>query len=491
MRLSDFQWSRNPRGLHVQRILITPLYFERWTRPQMGWVKLIASQDEYIDDSQRFLELNVTPVLRPYRGRWGARPMDNTMRDQILAYARVGVKWFEFYNEPNLDVEWPLGTDPDWRDMDNIIRPLADNWLVFAEFVISLGGYPGFISLAESVHPKYASVAWTDALLNYYAEYRYERFRNVLANGAYAATHPYILNHFYQEQAGGGPRSARPPEAQNAREGGWHFEYPYDPISQGNDSGRSVYGGTSLTPEGDPNGLLAMGVMFNDRCADLFGTQAIPVLGTEGGIWPYRDGSRWQQDTRYPPYTEESQAQATVAMFEWIAREAPPWFFGICLWKEDDYYYNGANSPAINLLAAIPPVYKSVPSLEVMGGGYTGLSAPDETEAAGPGPIQGQADYHMIVLAPGLELSWFFQTAQAYWNTFRPMVTTRSDLIDLLPPDTSLATTVIARPDQVNVMIAAIQEQYKNVWFDLIVAADLEDVRETLNERVRANRRFG
>lgn len=161
MRLSDFQWSRNPRGLHVQRILITPLEFERWTRPRMGWVKLIASEYEYIDDSQRFLELNVTPVLRPYRGRWGARPMDNAMRDQILAYARAGVKWFEFYNEPNLDVEWPGGIDPDWRDFDNVIRPLAENWLLFAEFVISLGCYPGFISLAESVHPKYAAVAWT------------------------------------------------------------------------------------------------------------------------------------------------------------------------------------------------------------------------------------------------------------------------------------------------------------------------------------------
>jgi hypothetical protein len=493
MRLSDFQWSRNPRGLHIQRILITPVDFERWTRPRMGWVKLIASELEYVDDSQRFLELNITPVLRPYRGEWGARPMDAAMRDQIIAYANAGVKWFEFYNEPNLGVEWPNGFDPDWRDFDNVIRPLADNWLVFAEFVISLGGYPGFISLAESVHPRYASVAWTDALLNYYAEYRYQRFQNVLANGAYAATHPYILNHFYQEVAGGGPRSARPPEAQNAREGGWHFEYPYDPISQANDSGRTVYGGTALTPEGDPNGLLAMGIMMNERCADLFGTQAIPVLGTEGGIWPYRDGSRWQQDNRFPPYTEESQAHATVAMFEWIANEAPPWFFGLTLWKEDDYYFNGTNSPAINLLAATPPIFKSVPSIPVMGNGYVGFGAePQEPEVApGPGPIQGQADYHMIVLAPGLELDWFFETAQAYWNTFRPMVATRTSLIEIIPPDTSLATTVIARPDQIAMMISGIQERYRNVWFDLVIADSQDNVRQILNERVRINRRFG
>src|SRR5690606_8999188 len=214
-----------------------------------------------------------------------------------------------------------------WRDTQNIIRPLMDNWLVFAEFVISLGCYPGFIALAESDEPRYSAVRWMDAMLTYLAENRYDRFKNVLAGGAFCATHPYILNHFYQEKPGGGPLSARPPHEQNAEEGGWHFEYPYDPICQANDPGRTVYGGTRLTPNGDPNGLIAMGRMFNERCAEWFGSQAIPVVGTEGGIWPYREGPM-QQDNRYPPYTEESQAEATVAMFDWIARHAPPWFFG-------------------------------------------------------------------------------------------------------------------------------------------------------------------
>lgn len=491
MLLSDFQWSRNPRGLHVQRILITPLEIERWTRPRMGWVKLIASELEYIDDSRLFLEANVTPVLRPYRAAWGARPMDRGIREQCLAYAEAGVKWFEFYNEPNLGVEWPSGMDPDWQDMNNVIRPLADNWLDWAEYIISIGGYPGFISLAESEHPRYASVRWMDAFLNYYAENRFDRFKNALAGGMYCATHPYILNHFYQEQPGGGPLSARPPSEQNAEEGGWHFEYPYDPISQANDSGRTVYGGTELTPNGDPNGLIAMGRMFNERCADLFGTQAIPVLGTEGGIWPFRDGS-YQQDNRFPPYTEESQAEATVAMFEWIANQAPPWFFGVCLWKEDEYYFNGTNVPAINRLAAIPPIFRNVPPVNVMADGYSPVRiSPDGEPLVGPGPIRGRPDLHMILLAPGLNTDWFFETAQPYWNTFRPIVTTRADLLTSIPYEVSVAMTVIAQPDQVHDMTEAIQERYPHVWFDLIVAADLDDVRELFNFRVVSNRRFG
>lgn len=491
MLLSDYQWSRNPRGLHVQRILITPLEIDRWTGPRFGWVKLVAAGDEYVDDARLFLERNITPVLRPYRARPGAAPLDRAMRDQILAYARAGVKWFEFYNEPNLGIEWPEGVDIDWRDTQNIIRPLMENWLVWAEYIISIGCYPGFIALAESTDEKASSVRWMEAFLNYLAEYRYDRFRNVLAGGMYVATHPYILNHYYQERPGGGPLSARPPEEQNAQEGGWHFEYPYDPICQANDPGRTVYGGTERTPNGDPNGLLAMGRLFNELSGRLFGSQAIPVLGTEGGIWPFRQGVE-RPDPRYPAYTEQSQAEATVAMFEWISRHAPSWFLGVCLWKEDEYFFNGTRAPAIDRLAQIAPLYRNTPPVHVMADGFSPVALDAEGRAmVGPGPIQGQADFHMIILPPELSPEWFFETAQSYWNMFRPMVTSRIDLIELIPHTSSLAVTVIAPPDRVDEMIAQIQQKYRYVWFDLVVAENMAQVESLFNGRVLANRRFG
>ena len=232
--------------------------------------------------------------------------------------AQAGVKWFEFYNEPNLSIEWPLGEIPDWRNQGQLAR-LMDNWLDWAEFIVSMNGYPGFVALAESADvTDTAAVRWMDAMLGYLANNHYDRFMNVAMNGLYCATHPYILNHFYQEGAGGQPR---PPQSQQARGGGqWHFEYPYDPFTQQYDPGRTVFGGTDLTPFGDPNGLIAMGRMFNERCAELFGVQSIPVLGTEGGIWdfPAPGEPPFQPDTRFPPYTNASQAQATTAMFDWI-----------------------------------------------------------------------------------------------------------------------------------------------------------------------------
>ena len=383
-------------------------------------------------------------------------------------------------------MEWPSGFDPDWRDTENVIRPLMDNWLVWAEYMISRGCYPGFIPLAESDTLQRSSVLWMDAFLNYLAQTHFQRFQAVLNSGMYVATHPYILNHFYQEVPGGGPLSARPPAQQRADEPGWHFEYPYDPISQANDPGRTVFGGTPLTPYGDPVGLLAMGLMFNQRSAELFGSQAVPVVGTEGGIFAFRNET-FQQDTRFPPYNEQSQAEATKAMFDWITTTAPPWFFGLTLWKEDEYYYPN-DAPAIGVLSTRPTPPKPVPPTEVMGPNAPSLTP---NQAPGPGPIVGEPDYHMIILAPGLDVTWFLDTSRSYWNTFRPMMTQRSEIIAFVPSTQSLAVTVIAPPEMDAPMRATIEEAYPNVLFDLIVATDKATVQQTLNNRVQTGERFG
>lgn len=481
MRLDEYVWSKNPRGLHVKRALITPLDFTHWSAPHFGWVKLIPAGFEYVDDAQTFLSMGITPVVRIYVPRPGAMAFDAHLRDLTMQYINAGVKWFEFYNEPNLYIEWPLGVNVDWRNFDGVVRPMVDNWMVWAEFVAGMGCYPGFTAFAEADPLELAAVRWMDAFLGYIRTAHFDRFRNLLGNGLYCATHPYVLNHYYQEIPGQGPTSARPPEQQNAREPGWHFEYPYDPICQTNDPGRTVYGGTPKTPNGDPVGLTAMGRMFNERCAEIWGSEAVPVLGTEGGIYPFprtSDIKSYQQDNRYPPYTHESQAEGTVAMYEWITHYAPSWFFGVCLWKEDDYWEPGP-AKATDRLIETPPLLRTVPPMEIV-------------QAFGPGPVHGEPTYHMVILAPGLEPQWFFDTARAYWNNYRPIVTGAWDLIDHIPYEQSLAATVIAPQDMVDSMTRAIRQKYPNVLFDLVIAnGDLSNVAEIFNARVWSNRQFG
>jgi len=127
-----------------------------------------------------------------------------------------------------------------------------------------------------------------------------------------------------------------------------------------------------------------------------------------------------------------------------------------------------------------------VPPLEVMA---EPLELVEEI-VPGPGPIHGQADFHMVILGPGVDTDWFFDTAQPYWELFRPIVTTHIDLIDFFQSDKSLAATVISPPQYVDIMTERIKDRYPNVWFDLIVADSRQDVGDILNERVERNQRF-
>ncbi|MEM6284479.1 MAG: hypothetical protein AAF787_19965 [Chloroflexota bacterium] len=499
MLLSDYEWSRNPRGMHNANVF-EPIDLDIYRTTGMGWVKLVTVGNDFYNLIPQFFEMNVTPVVRIYLGQFGNRPMLDAHRSNYQAFAALGVKWFEFYNEPNLEVEWP-GNLPDWNNPAQL-EPLMDNWLAWAEFIINdLGGYPGFIPLAESAsESRNSAVRWMDAMLNYLADRHFERFLNVLRGGCYCATHPYILNHFYQQQPGGGPLSLRAPSEQRAREGGWHFEYPYDPYTQANDPGRTVYGGTDRTPFGDPNGLIAMGRMFNERCATIFGTQAIPVLGTEGGIWnfPAPGEPAYQQDTRFPPYTNASQAEATVAMFDWCAQVAPPWFFGVCLWKEDDYVNKGQR--ALTRLIQNAPIQAVIPDIPVMqdGSSYVpGLRSPGAAPEVlkGPGPIHGQVDFHMVIVDDTLSMDWWFQTAGEYWDQFRPILTTETDFLDMMPWEKSLGITLIVSNVRRFEAETLIREGYPNAYLDPIIVtpgeSTLEQVSRVFAQRLETGRRFG
>src|SRR5690606_2395894 len=134
-------------------------------------------------------------------------------------------------------------------------------------------------------------------------------------------------------------------------------------------------------------------------------------LGTEGGIFPFTDAVSYQQDDRYPPYTHESQAEGTVAMFNWIAQSAPPWFFGVCLWKEDDYFEPG-KARAVDRMRESNQIFRNVPPIPVIAGNvpypyFEGEFPPEEMPVPGPGPIHGQADFHILILGPGLDTGWF------------------------------------------------------------------------------------
>src|SRR5262249_37349061 len=202
---------------------------------------------------------------------------------------------------------------------------------------------------------------WLIVLMQYLADNYYERFRNIADNGMWCATHPYFYNHFYQE--GDGPLKPRQPEQENADEGGWHFEYPFDPLTQADMPGITTVSGPPEHPRGDPISLTGMGHAFMKKFGDLFGGGAVPVIGTEGGMIPAPEPNVTQQvDGRFPGVTWYSHAEACLAAFNWMASQGPPWMFGVTLWKEDEFFEGPHGQlPAVARLQNTSPIYKTVP----------------------------------------------------------------------------------------------------------------------------------
>ncbi len=497
MRLDDYQWSRNPRGMHNEGVFrIRP---ERYQQIRAGWVKLVASDIEFVQNIPALLAANITPIVRIYRPQFSDKPADAQAYASIQSYISAGVRWFELWNEPNLGNEWASHLEPglDPENIEVYIAPMMNHWIEWAERVIEMGGYPGFISLGPGAVRRHAATIWLRNMMGYLRTAHYSRFRAVLGNGLWFADHPYIYNHFSQEIPGGGPLSARPPEQQNAQEGGWHFDYPYDAICQADDPGRSVWGGTPSTPYGDPVGLTAMGGAFMDLLRDYFGGGMVPVVGTEGGIWPWPGPGEAPRvdDARYPGVTWRSHAEVITAMFDWIAGpQAPPWLFGVTLWKED-YYWETAygTAPTVDRLAGTNPPYKNVPSLDTGGTIWPGVGgqAPEVEVPEGPGPVHGGPDHHFVFFSPDLDPAWFFAAAEAYWTRFRPVLLDQPDFIQWMPYSKTLAVTVISSPAQVEAMNALLRDPWPNIWYDLVVVESAAALAEIFAQRVAAGRRFG
>lgn len=506
MKFRDYKWFRNPRGLHNLGVT-QPFVLERWTRPRMGWAKLVVGGNEHIGAAAELYNRQCMTIIRTYLANMGAAPAPDVWYENYRQYIAVGACWFELYNEPNLEGEWPQGSygptvDVNWENIDGVIAPMMDNWITWAERVIELGGYPAFPALSDSAEKRHATVYWQDAFLKYLRNKHANRMQRVIANGLWCATHPYLHNHFYQEPPGGPPYLARPYYQERGSEPGWHFEYPYDPLQQKNDPGRTVFGGTDLTPWGDPNGLIASGQAFQELLRKYFEAGPVPVVGTEGGIWkiPRQGEVPHLVDDRYPPYSYESHPEATMAMWRWIAEKGPPWFWGVTLWNESDYYDIQGTVPAIDRMAASTPLLKDVPDIDTGGGLIyeTVPQLPQETPTpgptrtpAGPKPPEGDPDEHWLILAPGLQADWFFQAARRYWQVFRPVVLPDWDLIAQVPPTRSLAVTVLARQDTIDYINEHIRDAWPNVRYDPVVFDTLGDMQAELDRRANEQKRFG
>src|SRR5437879_2469529 len=149
LNLNDYQWSMNPRGMHNKGATF-PVDVGRLASMKMGWVKLVATDREHLKVASQALASGITPIVRLWRPKFGIGSIAPDMVTAWQAYIQEGVRWFEFYNEPNIGEEWPDGTPLTYADTAGIIAPLMQTWMSWAELMIGLGAYPAFPALTET-----------------------------------------------------------------------------------------------------------------------------------------------------------------------------------------------------------------------------------------------------------------------------------------------------------------------------------------------------
>ena len=310
MNLADFPRPANGsrRGVHWSPTVFHPSgssldwWINELLEMDIRWVKLLdngAGSSKHV--CQRLLSHDIIPIVRLYRAQPNPGHLSDRDKETVSELVALGIRYFECNNEPNVGMEWQ---DGEWQSGG---RPdvVMQHWLDDAEAILGLGGLPAFPALAQTaLHSEMSSIRWYLNAFQWLDENAHSAALNLFNNGAWIAVHDAVLNHCYQDD-----------------DGVWHFEYPYDPICQADQPGKTIMD--------DDNSLIGHRVPVR-LLQEHFGLQ-VPVISTEGGVFAPRGG--WQQwDTRYPGYNYNGHAERTVAMFEWLRANAEDNFFAMCPW---------------------------------------------------------------------------------------------------------------------------------------------------------------
>jgi len=347
MNLADFPRPANKshRGIHWSPGVFHPdgSSLEWWINElqemDIRWVKLLddgGGSSKHV--CRKLLDRDIIPIVRVYRGRPNPGHLSERDLQTVADLVALGVRYFEPNNEPNLPVEWKQG---EWQPGG---RPevVMEHWLQDAKAVIALGAYPAFPALAQSAkHPEHGSIPWYSKAFEWLDEQAHSDALEVFSGGAWIAVHDAVLNHCYKDD-----------------DGEWHFEYPYDPICQEDQPGKTIME--------DDNSLLGHRVPIQ-LLEERFGLQ-VPVISTEGGVFAPKGG--WQVwDPRYPGYNYNGHAERTVAMFKWLKDNIEAYFFAMCpwliasermghvdpSWTEDAWYRIDDELPVVDAVKAMGP----------------------------------------------------------------------------------------------------------------------------------------
>lgn len=286
------------------------------------WVKLLHDGGEGL--AELLLENDIMPVVRLYRPQPNPGVLSAKEIEYMERYLRLGVKYFEFNNEPELDVEWRGGQVP-----ENALEVVARNAIRDMELILEKGGYPAVPALATG--SKWDLVG---KICELGGDYLFE-------GGVWQAIHNYAINHpldypYDEVNQKGAPVS--PEEYERLASEIWDTQTAWgaDTIEMVNER-RRAGANPGATINEDPSAWRSY--EFFDHMVRKHLGRSIPILSTENGIMV---GDR--ADPRYPRVTPNLHKERTLEMCRimmgtsTLYPPAPEYYFCTAFWLIANYH---------------------------------------------------------------------------------------------------------------------------------------------------------
>ncbi len=310
-------WRGDPNGLDA--------WIAELQQLGIKWLRVLDDNADSLTLCGKLLNAGIFPIVRilrrdlppndtpePNPGHISARE-ELTIRKMI----DLGVLYFETNNEPDNPAEWKQHAIP--GNHEETAKLVALNWLFDARFIIEAGGYPGL--------PAVSSGSGMDLVGALAALGR----QDILLDGGWIALHNFGHNrplNFPNDRVNqnGAPLTAQEYDFGALTQWVW-----WDATRQRANTLDEV--NALRAARKNAGQVIAQDhaafreYEYYDALAKKHLGRSIPILATEGG---YQVGRR--TDLRYPRITPALHADLTVAMFEFMQRDAPDYFFAACPW---------------------------------------------------------------------------------------------------------------------------------------------------------------
>jgi len=300
---------------------------------QLGikWLRVMDDNGDSLTLCGKLLNAGIFPIVRilrrdlPPNDTPEPNPGHISAREELTIRKLIdlGVLYFETNNEPDNPSEWKQRAIPsagsDARNYEETAKLVALNWLFDARFIIEAGGYPGLPAVSSG-----SGMDLVGALASLGRQ-------DILLDGGWMALHNFGHNrplNFPNDRVNqnGAPLTTQEYDFGALTQWVWwdavlQRAHTLDEINAlraaRKNAGQVIAHDHAAFREYE----------YFDALAKKHLGRSIPILATEGG---YQVGRR--TDARYPRITPALHADLTVAMFEFMQRDAPDYFFVACPW---------------------------------------------------------------------------------------------------------------------------------------------------------------